>query len=685
MLGDFLPLKVLGQSVLIGALISLIFQWIWVGYCAVKRDEDSVLVTFRGSAIFQLALMTIGMAVLVGAYVTNDFSLKNVFENSHTHTPLLYRITGSWGNHEGSMLLWLWIMSLYGVLMGGVARRPRSTFQKQEFSLRAASQGLYQFLFMLTLIYVVILSNPFEAFQGSVSQGLELNPILQDPALAIHPPTLYAGYVGFGVVFALALGGAVSRAPANLWLGSVQRWTLVAWSLLTLGIALGSWWAYYELGWGGWWFWDPVENASLMPWLSATALVHLVKLSRLHVSQNSGVSLLKSTYFLAVLTFTLCLLGTFLVRSGSLSSVHSFAQDPGRGVALLSFTLLLGLAGCIGFVFLLKGKKPQQDADKNQEVGGVALNQDPSVDSLLTLESAFSLQTAFFITLLITVILGTIYPLCLEALTGKAISVGAPYFHKTFVPISFLVLTLMGVSFFLPPLYRGVSSWKMLWAELERPALLTALWMLMWSFTIEPFSPVSILGSGLSFWVVGTSLKAWFKAGALKGMRHQPSFFAHIGVAVMVFGMTVDHSFRDEQTVAIGIDETIQFKGFALTLKDIERVREDTFMGERGTLEVCRDGKFVSHLRPEKRFYPSHQVLTTETAIYPHGLSNLYVALGGVLPGPKWTLRLYHHPLVICLWLGAIFIAFGGLVAFSLLMMRGERAKKIYWKNRGEA
>tara|TARA_A100000171_G_scaffold53011_1_gene75375 strand:+ start:5154 stop:7133 length:1980 start_codon:yes stop_codon:yes gene_type:complete len=651
MTSDLISLRLLGHTALLGGLLTFILSCSWACFCLKQKRSKVAYFSLRASMWFQFCLLTFAFSVLIIAYITNDFTLKNVFENSHTQSPLLYRLTGSWGNHEGSMLLWLWIMCLYGLFLRKTGTSPdRMIIQNQNsFPFFSIALILYQLIFSITLFYVLMLSNPFEAFRGIVFQGLELNPILQDPALAIHPPMLYSGYVGFGVVFVLAVAGALTRCDPSLWLKYVRSFSMISWSFLTLGIMLGSWWAYYELGWGGWWFWDPVENASLMPWLVATSLLHLVK-----ISKSQGLYI-KTSYFFATLTFVLCLFGTFLVRSGSLSSVHSFAQDPGRGIALLAITTFLLLLLSLGYAFLLCQKHARTQV------------------TLFSREGAFALQALIFMTLLLTVILGTTYPIFFETFFDKTLTVGTPYFQKTFVPISFILLFLMGTSLFLSS--RIPMTFQKLWQYLERPLLLSVLWMVLWSFFIEPFSLLSTIGSGLAFWILLTSLKAWYcdiKHKSFKDVlktliktRRQMHgmLLAHIGVAITIFGMTTDYSFRQETTVAFSLDAPHTFASFQLTLKDVERYRTETYMAERGILEVRRQNKMITTLYPEKRFYPSHQVLTTETALYPHSFSNLYIALGGMLEGPKWTLRLYHHPLVIWIWIGAILMALGGIVA----------------------
>lgn len=604
-----------------------------------QKSPEDLFMTLKAGAFFHFVMISLAMAALITAYVKTDFSLKNVFENAHTQTPLIYRITGAWGNHEGSMLLWLWLMALYGLLS------TKGPLNQDAWSFAVLKQVLYQGLFVITVLYVFFLSNPFESFKGFVSQGLELNPILQDPALAIHPPLLYSGYVGFAVVYASALAGALSGVRSQIWLQDVQRWTRIAWSFLTLGIALGSWWAYYELGWGGWWFWDPVENASLMPWLSSTALLHLVIPSRYQGH------LLKNTYFMGVLTFTLCLLGTFLVRSGSLSSVHAFAQDPGRGIAIFSLTLVVGMGGVWGFVSLVRSRVRK-----------------PLPSELISLPGFFSLQSLLLMTLLVTVLLGTLYPLFIEGVTGKALSVGAPYFQKTFVPLSFVLFGFMGLSAFLRNDSKSLSL-KALYQRAERPLVLTILCMMMWSFFVEPLTFLGVSGFGAACWVTLSSFHALTRQTK---DRHKKlaSFLAHVGVAILIFGMTGDHTFKQEKTVALSVGEKVTFQGYDILLRQISRHQQDTYKSERALVEVRQNKRLVASLTPEKRFYPSHQVLTTETALYPHGLSNLYIALGGVLPNEKWTLRLYHHPFVLCLWIGAILMALGGILPFLLRFKR---------------
>ncbi|MBA4750171.1 MAG: heme lyase CcmF/NrfE family subunit [Alphaproteobacteria bacterium] len=626
-------LATLGQSALLCTFIITLLQSL-SGPFTRRHFKGEALVLWRFSLLFSWSLISLAFAILVYAYVLGDFSLKNVFENSHTNAPLLYKITGVWGNHEGSILLWTWLLVTYCLMFSWFKPPANGAL------FRTAVLWHQSVILALTLGYVVFFSSPFEALGGSLSQGLELNPLLQDVALGVHPPTLYTGYVGFSLVFSCAL--AAKEDPS--WHRTARRWTLWAWAFLTLGITLGSWWAYYELGWGGWWFWDPVENASLMPWLVATALLHLWP------SQQSNVPPIKIVPLLCVMTFGFALLGLCLVRSGVLSTVHAFASDPLRGTYLTVMTLALALWG--GF-HLAKGGAPAPHAPQSWELNRATLLKG---------------QTFLMMGLLFIVVLATLYPLASESIWEIKLTIGAPYFEKTFVPLAFIGLLLMGATPLVP--YTSLP-WESLKKRLATPFWLTALLGTCLLYLWDPYAWRTFCGLCLAFWLGVTTLKKWLFLGkknaknslaqalTQQSMRQHGMALAHLGVAFLVMGMSLQSYAKKEALVALRIGESTTFEGHAVTLKDVVRYGGPTYTGDQALL-VINPGGILS--KPEKRFYPSREVLTSETALTRDGMSLFYTALGGLLPDNRWALRLYHHPQVIWIWLGAILAAVGGLL-----------------------
>ncbi len=630
-----LPVSVatLGQSALLCTFVITCLQSVF-GPIMRHFFQGQALGLWRASLLFSWGLISLAFGGLIYAYVSGDFSLKNVFENSHTHTPLLYKITGVWGNHEGSILLWTWLLMTYTTVFAWM-RAP-----KKSALFRAAVSWHQSVILALTLGYVVFFSSPFEALSGSLSQGLELNPLLQDVALSFHPPTLYTGYVGFSLVFSCAL----AAKDYSLWHRTAQRWTLWSWSFLTLGITLGSWWAYYELGWGGWWFWDPVENASLMPWLVATALLHLWP------GQKDTSAPTKTVAVLCVMTFGLALLGLCLVRSGILSTVHAFASDPLRGTYLTIMTLALVLWG--GF-HLVKAGAPAPHTPKPWDLNRATLLKG---------------QTFLMMGLLFIVVLATLYPLMSESIWDLKLTIGAPYFEKTFVPLAFIGLLLMGAAPLVP--YASLP-WEALKKRLATPFWLTALLGTCLLYLWDPYAWRTFCGLCLSFWLGATTLKKWLflnksatkvsliSALSQQNVRQHGMALAHVGIAFLARGMSLQSYGKKETMVALRVGESTTFEGYAVTLEDVMRYDGPTYTADQARL-VINPGGILS--KPEKRFYPSRELLTSKTSLTRDGMSLFYTALGGLLPDHRWALRLYHHPQVIWIWLGAIIAAAGGLL-----------------------
>ncbi|MCC7272445.1 MAG: heme lyase CcmF/NrfE family subunit [Alphaproteobacteria bacterium] len=609
------------------------------------RGEARLMALARPAAAAQAVLIALAFAALTHAFVTSDFSVALVAQNSHSTKPLLYKITGVWGNHEGSMLLWVLVLALLGaaVALFGGNLPPRLKARV------VAVQGLVGVGFLL---FVLATSNPFLRLDPAPTDGRGLNPLLEDPGLAFHPPMLYLGYVGFSVAFSFAVAALIEGRVDAAWARWVRPWTLAAWCALTLGIALGSWWAYYELGWGGWWFWDPVENASFMPWLVGTALLH----SAIVVEKRDALK--GWTILLAILAFSLSLLGTFLVRSGVLTSVHAFAVDPARGIFIL---ILLGLV--IGGSLVLYAVRAPALAP-----GGIF--------APISREGALVLNNLLLSTAAATVLVGTLYPLVLEAATGGKVSVGAPYFEATFVPLMIPLLAAVVVG----PLLSwkradlaGALSRLRLAAALAVAAALATLW-------IAGTRPVmALLGMALAAWLVaGAAVDIAERlrlfrvplSGSLARARHLPrsawgAALAHAGVGMLVAGAVAASAWKTELVTAMRPGDTATLDGWSYTLAKVDPAQGPDYRAERGTVVIARDGRVAATVHPERRFYPVQSMPTTESAIHTRWIADHYVVLGEGDGAGAWTMRIYHEPLVPFLWLGALTMALGGLLSLS--------------------
>lgn len=600
------------------------------GFLAHGTKTDFFL---RATRLFSLSVfffVSAAFGLLIMAYVQSDFSVLNVYQNSHTDKPLLYKIAGAWGNHEGSMILWTWVASLFAACLAFFG----SPLSPQVMARILGTQAL---LILGFLAFIILTSNPFLELVPAPSQGLGLNPLLQDPALALHPPMLYLGYVGTSLAFSFAIAGLMQGDITRSWARALRPWVLTAWAALTLGIALGSWWAYYELGWGGWWFWDPVENASFVPWLSATALLHTLIVVEKRGSMKSWAVLL------ALITFTLSLIGTFLVRSGAITSVHAFALDPARGFFVL---VLIGLTAGLGL--LLFGLR----APRLEEESHFA---PLSRETLLVLNNIFLLSGAA------TVLLGTIYPMLLEALRGAQISVGAPYFEATFVPLMIPLVGFMGLAPF-------VAWQKDQWRRLARAAafpLGIAVTLVLIITSVMDYRAVRFLiGMGLSFWIALSSLRGWQQTGP----RGSAMALAHLGVAIALFGMVASAHFTQEKTILAKEGDALDLAGYRLTFGTFERGKGPNYVYERAAIHIHAGGQDKGFLYPERRYYPAGEKLLSEVAIRSNGLSDLYVVLGSPQKDEKdrvkgYSLRAAHYPFIPWIWLGCLVMAAGGGVA----------------------
>jgi cytochrome c-type biogenesis protein CcmF len=612
------------------------------------RRSTTLAAAGEGAAVAAFLGVAAAFAVLMHAFVVSDFSVANVAANSHTDKPLLYKVAGTWGSHEGSMLLWCLALTGYGAAAALLSRNlPRGLR-----ALMVATQGGLGVVF---LAYTVFASNPLARIARPPVEGRSLNPLLQDPALAVHPPFLYAGYVGMSVVFSLAVAALVEGRVDAAWARWVRPWALAAWSLLTIGIMLGSFWAYYELGWGGWWFWDPVENASFMPWLVAAALLHSAV-----VTEKRG-ALPGWTVFLALAAFTFSMLGAFLVRSGVLTSVHAFAVDPKRGVLLL---IILGLMAGGGFA-IFAWRAPALSP------GGVF--------APVSRESTLVLNNILLAAATATVLLGTLYPLIREALTGEAISVGPPYFSLTFIP-------LMGALLILLP-----AGPLLAWKRGDAAGAVQRLWVAALIAIGVGFAVFALASPRKALGAAGLALGAWLIAGAAAEILERTRAFrapaaeswrrlrglprgawgmtlAHLGLGVFVLGACFETAWRDEAAQTLPIGGALNVGGYHLTLDDVTGVDGPNYDAERGIVSVTRAGAPVCTARPERRFYPAGGQTTSEVALCYRGFSHLYIVLGERRDGaaaPVWLVRAYWNPLATLLFLGPVIMALGGLVSLS--------------------
>ncbi len=633
----------LGHFAVVLALAVALVQMVLPAWGAHTGDARLMQVG-EPAALAQLALLAIAFGALTHAYITSDFSVENVWANSHSAKPLLYKISGVWGNHEGSMLLWVLILALFGAAVALFGRNLPNT-------LRANALAVQAVIAVAFLLFIVFASNPFTRIPLQ-PEGRGLNPILQDPALSFHPPFLYAGYVGLSMAFSFAVAALIEGRTDAAWARWVRPWTLAAWICLTLGIAMGSWWAYYELGWGGWWFWDPVENASFMPWLAATALLH----SALVMEKREALKVW--TILLAILAFSLSLIGTFLVRSGVLTSVHAFAVDPARGVFILAILVVL-IGGALA-LYAFRAPQLQQ--------GGLF--------APISREGALVLNNVLLTVACATVFIGTLYPLALESLTGDKISVGPPYFNLTFGPLMIPLLLAMPFGPFLA-WKRGdlLGAMQRLFAAAGIAILaLTVAFALYWRGPwLAPF------GIALGVWVVAGALSEWITRVKLFSAPLADSFhrarglpraaygtlLAHAGIGLAVIGIVATTAWQSEVVLSMKPGDSAQIAGYELAFRGAAPAQGPNYQDQVGILTVTRGGTPVTELSPAKRTYDAPRQTTTEAAIHVSWRGDLYAVLGDELAGGGFVVRLYFNPLVRLIWLGALVMALGGLLSLS--------------------
>ncbi len=610
------------------------------------RTLDAPLMRVASStAVMQFVFVALSFLALIVCYVTSDFSVATVYENSHSMMPLVYKITSVWGNHEGSMLLWVLILSLFGALVAAFGSNLPAT-------LKASVLAVQSWIACAFYLFILLTSNPFLRLAQPPFEGRDLNPILQDIGLAIHPPLLYLGYVGFSIAFSFAIAALIEGRIDAAWARWVRPWTLAAWMCLTVGIAMGSYWAYYELGWGGFWFWDPVENASLMPWLAGTALLH----SAVVMEKRDALKIW--TLLLAILAFSLSLIGTFLVRSGVLTSVHTFANDPARGIFILAILVLFIGGGLTLFAWRAPMLKQ----------GGLF--------APISREGALVFNNLFLTTACLTVFVGTLYPLALEAITGEKISVGAPFFNLTFAPLFIPLLLAMPFGPLLP--------WK-------RGDLLGAAQRLMAAYGIA-IGVVAVVfaanGGGSVLAPFGVGLAFFVICGALTDLVERTGLFraplmtvrqraaglprsvwgtatAHLGMGITLLGIVSVSTWASERIVAVNPSQTISLAGYELSFDGLVQRSGPNYRESVARFTVREGGAAIGVMEPSKRSFSSRGMTTTEAALMTRGTSQLYLSLGDVNDDGSVAVRLYHKPMVLLIWLGAVVMMFGGALSLS--------------------
>ena len=628
----------LGHFALILAFMVSLYQ-MTVPMVGAAKGWHGWMDSARPAALVQLILMLISFGALTIAFVTSDFSVLLVYENSHTSKPLLYKISGVWGNHEGSMLLWVTILALFGAAAGlfGGNLPP---------SLRARVLGVQAAIGAAFYAFIIFTSNPFWRLGNPPFNGQDLNPLLQDPGLAFHPPFLYLGYVGLSMAFSFAVAALIEGRVDAAWARWVRPWTLAAWVFLTIGIALGSWWAYYELGWGGFWFWDPVENASFMPWLLAAALVH----SAIVVEKREA---LKSwTILLAIMAFGFSLIGTFIVRSGVITSVHSFANDPERGVFILAI-----LAFFVGGALTLYAARATTMMAKG-------------VFAPVSREGALVLNNVLLAVSAFVVFVGTIWPLVAEMVWGRVLSVGPPFFDQAFTPFMIVLAIVLPIGSIIP--WKRATLGRSL--RPLRAALILSAAVMMLVFAVSTgHSALAVIGAGLGSWLIfGALAELWSRTGKSGPSRllrlpraDWGKAIAHAGLGVTFIAVALIQAWQVEDVRVAQIGEPFDVGSYQLVLRSVERHDGPNFYAQKATIEASRNGRVVAVLQPEKRVYPVQNMPTTEAAIDYGFLRDLYVVIGDEQPDGGWAVRSYIKPFANWIWGGALLMALGGLISLT--------------------
>ena len=627
----------LGNFSLWLALCFAIFQFV----ISCKKNNRSTLYLNRIAVNGLLLCAFLSFLSLMYSYLVSDFSVVNVFQNSHTTKPLLYKIAAVWGNHEGSMLLWILVLAIFNYFIFKLYNKTNSIFISKTLETQA-------FVTIGFLLFTLLTSNPFERIIPVPTNGLGFNPILQDPALAIHPPLLYIGYVGFSAAFSFSISAmsieSIEKVP---WYNYMKPFVLAAWTFLTIGIAFGSIWAYYELGWGGWWFWDPVENASFMPWLLGTALLHSLIIVQKKKSLQTWVLLL------GILTFLLSVIGTFLVRSGILTSVHTFALDPSRGIYILALTIFLGT-----YALFLFGTRSKNFSNNNYF-------------SFFSKEGSILMNNIFMVIVCAIVFLGTIYPLLIEALTNNKISVGAPYFNSTVVPIIIPTILIMGVA---PTMNWGENK-KLIFFKRTIPCIVITLLMSSFIFLIyRSYSIIGILGIIIGFWIISNNIIILIKKDKTLSLG---MVVAHLGIGLIILGVTGSSIWQQEKIINMNIKNEVKIEKYNIIFEKINEVMSENYIALQGDFVVYDDKKnIVTKLKPENRFYPITNIFTSEVSIHTNLIRDLYIVLGKGNSKDGWTVKIYYNPLVIWIWIGALFVFFGGIISTK----NNLKSQKIIYK-----
>jgi len=593
-----------------------------------KKNKKSKFITI--SVIGLLISSLFSFFLLMYSHVVSDFSVLNVFQNSHTTKPLLYKISGTWGNHEGSMLLWILVLTIFNYFIFKLYNEKNSIFVSKALETQA-------FITIGFILFTVFTSNPFETINFAQADGLGFNPILQDPALAIHPPLLYIGYVGFSAAFSISIAVLTLENNEKIsWSSYMKPFVVAAWTFLTIGIAFGSVWAYYELGWGGWWFWDPVENASLMPWLLGTALLHSL------ITVDKKKSLQSWVLLLSILAFLLSVLGTFLVRSGILTSVHTFALDPSRGIYILAFTAILG-----GYSLILFGLKSKKYFNNNYF-------------SFFSKEGSILINNILMVVVCSSIFLGTIYPLLVEAFTNNKISVGEPYYNSTVVPIMIPAILIMGIG---PILSWGKGDMLKTFKKIFPSILLTLIITLFIFLFYQSYSLIGVVGVVLAIWIISNNTIILFqkRSNLSNGM-----IVAHLGIGLLILGITGSSVWQEEKIIQMKVNNEAKIKEYNIVFKKINEIKGPNYFALQGDFFVYDKNKnIITNLQPENRFYPVTNSFTTEVSIHTNLLRDLYIVLGEGNLNDGWIVRIYYNPLVVWIWIGALTIFLGGLISMN--------------------
>ena len=634
----------LGHLALILALAMALVQSLWPLY-GIAANRPAYQQVAAPAAVGHCLMLGLAFLALAWSFYVNDFSVTYVADNSNTNLPWFYRLGAVWGAHEGSLLLWMMELALWSVAVVCASR----TLPREVASTVLAVMGLVSIGFLL---FTLATSNPFARQFPAPAQGRDLNPLLQDPGLVFHPPMLYMGYVGFCVAFAFAITALIHGRVDAAWTRWTRPWTLAAWVFLTIGITLGSWWAYNELGWGGWWFWDPVENASFMPWLVGTALIH-----SLAVTEKRGI-FQSWTVLLAITAFALSLLGTFLVRSGVLVSVHAFATDPSRGIYILSFFAIV-----VGGSLLLYAARASKFAAGTEPV------------SPLSREGLLLLNNLFLVVAAAAVLIGTLYPILADALGMGRLSVGPPYFNKVFVPLTAPLVLLMG------------AGAAMAWKRTRPNALMSRLWapaviaivaaVVLTGLTVGVSGLAALAGCVLGAWAIATAFEElWRRTRGSRWMLPRQVLgmaLAHIGVGVFVIGVSLVSGYGGERDVRMTPGDTVQYAGHAFVFRGVDNVPGPNYQAREATFDIYKNDRQVASVFPEKRKYDQSAQQMTESGISSGPFGDLYVSLGEPLADDAWTVRIYNRPFVRWIWAGGFIAAFGGILALS---------DKRYWRRR---